>query len=85
MASGRPGVYIRFCNNPNGEKWNDIIELLQVPQEELYTAYYEYSCSNPDILIFDEKTIFATYSDFRHNAPDGKRAKSIVVQKITLN
>lgn len=84
MASGRPGVYIRFCTDPKGEKWDDVIELLHVPEEDFYTAYYEYSCSNVDILVYDEKTLFATYSDFTHNTPEGERAKSIVVQKITL-
>lgn len=84
LISGRPGVYIRVCEDKKGENWDDIIELLQVPEEEKYTAYFEYSCSNTDICVYDDKTLFVVYSDFTQNSPSGERAKTIIVQKITL-
>ncbi|MCQ2386463.1 MAG: glycoside hydrolase, partial [Clostridia bacterium] len=45
LTSGRPGVYIRQCDDENLENWADPVFLLTVPEEDIYGAYYEYSCS----------------------------------------
>ncbi len=84
VTSGRPGVYIKTCDDPNAIEWNDTINLLEVPEENVDTQYYEYSCSNNDVCAFDYKTAFVTYSNFQLNTPYGERAKSILVQKITI-
>jgi len=84
MTSGRPGVYIRSCDDPNGLQWNDVINILEVPEENVDKLYYEYSCSNNDICAFDENTAFVVYSNFQLNTPEGERAKSILVRKITI-
>lgn len=84
LVSGRPGVYIRTCDDPTAREWNDVIQILPVPEKDVYDAYYEYSCSNCGICAYDDHTAFITYSDFQRNAPDGKRAKSIIVRKITV-
>lgn len=84
FVSGRPGVYIRTCDDPKGEEWNDVIDLIKVPEEDIFDRYYEYTCSNCDICAYDDHTAFITYSDFTLSTPDGKRAKSIMVVKITI-
>lgn len=84
MTSGRPGVYVRATDDPKGENWGEVINLLEVPEENVEMEYYEYSCSNNDICAFDDKTAFVTYSNFRLNTPEGVRAKSILVSKITV-
>ncbi len=84
LVSGRPGVYVRSTDDPNFENWNDPVFLVTVPEEEVYGEYYEYSCSNTGICAYDSNTAFVTYSNFKLDAPDGKRAKSILVQKITV-
>ena len=85
MTSGRPGVYLRACFDGKGEEWGDIIEIIKVPKEDRYTAYEQYTCCNNGICAYDEKTAFLSYSNFQLNTPDGVRAKSIIVQKITIS
>ncbi len=84
MSSGRPGVYLRTSFDPNAEIWDDPIDVLKVPDSERYTGYYNYSCSNTDLKLYDDKTAFITYSDFTMNDKDGRKLKSIMVSKITL-
>lgn len=84
MTSGRPGVYLRASNDPDGLAWGDVIPLLSVPEEDRYRRYYEYSCANNGICKADDHTAFVTYSDFTRTDEHGVRAKSIVVRKITL-
>lgn len=84
MTSGRPGVYIRACFDGKGEVWDDVIPVLEVPEADKYLAYEQYSCSNNGICAYDEHTAFLTYSNFQLNTPEGVRAKSIVVRKITV-
>jgi len=84
LISGRPGVYVRACNDTNGEEWSEPIHLVKVPENEIYNAYYEYSCSNCDICAYDENTAFVVYSNFKLNTPEGIRAKSILVSKIKV-
>lgn len=84
LVSGRPGVYIRTCNDPKGENWDDVIPILTVPEEDLYERYWQYSCSNCGITAYDDNTAFITYSNFKIPTPQGESAKSIIVQKITV-
>lgn len=84
MSSGRPGVYIRASYDENAEIWDEPIFVLKVPDEERWTGYYNYSCSNTDLKLYDEKTAFIAYSDFTMNDKDGRKLKSIMVSKITL-
>lgn len=84
LSSGRPGVYIRSCDDPKGEEWSDIIPIIEVPKEDFYKAYYQYSCSNTGLCVYDSNTAYLAYSDFRVKAPNGKLAKSILVRKITV-
>ncbi len=84
LASGRPGVNVRICDDPLGENWSEPIAILTVPKEKVYTAYWKYSCSNCDLAIYNDNTVFLTYSDFTKQAPNGKIAKSIFVRKLTI-
>lgn len=84
MVSGRPGIYLRSSDDPQCREWSDIIPLITVPKEDVYTAYYEYTSSNCDLVAYDDHTAFLVYDDFKQIAPDGKRAKSIMVRKITI-
>lgn len=83
-VSGRPGVYVRTCDDPKCESWSEVIDIIKVPEEDIYDKYWQYTCSNADICIYDQNTAFLTYSDFTLHTPDGKKAKSIVVRKITV-
>lgn len=84
LTTGRPGVCIYTCDDPTGKEWSDRIPILAVPEEDKYKAYFEYSCSNNGLCAYDDHTAFISYSDFRHTAPNGERAKSIFIRKITV-
>lgn len=84
LISGRPGVYIATCDDPACEEWSDMIQIIEVPKEDRYKAYFEYTCCNCGVCAFDANTAFITYSDFQRTTPNGERAKSIMVAKITV-
>lgn len=84
LVSGRPGVYLRTCDDPKGEEWSDIIDIVKVPEEEVYDKYWHYTCCNCGVCTTNDNTAFMVYSDFTLNAPNGEKAKSILVRKITI-
>ena len=84
MASGRPGVYLRVSQDPCAKEWSEIFPVVEVPKEDYYAKYYEYSCCNTGLAVTGPNTAVIAYSDFTRNAPDGNRAKSIMVRKITV-
>ena len=84
LSSGRPGVYLRVTDDPSAREWSDAVLVVSVPKEDVYEKYYEYSCCNTSLVVTGPDTAMITYSDFTLNAPDGKRAKSIMVRKITV-
>lgn len=84
LSSGRPGVYLRSCDDPEAKEWSDIIPIIHVPEQDVYEAYQEYTCSNTGLCMYDEHTAFLVYSDFTLQAPNGERAKSIIVRKISV-
>lgn len=84
LASGRPGVYLRVSQDRLGKEWSDIVPVVEVPKEQVYTKYYEYSCCNTGLAVTGPDTAVIAYSDFTLTAPDGEKAKSIMVRKITV-
>ena len=84
LSSGRPGVYLRVSDDPFASSWSDVIPVIDVPKNDVYAKYYEYSCSNTGLAVTGRNTAVIAYSDFTLNAPNGKRAKSIMVRKITI-
>lgn len=84
MIAGRPGVYVRATYDKNAEIWEDPVEVVAVPEDKKYDAYYEYTCCNADICAYDDKTAFIAYSDFQITDSENKRAKTILVSKITV-
>lgn len=84
LSSGRPGVYLRVSEDENAKQWSEICHVIKVPDDDVYAKYYEYSCCNTGLAVTGKNTAMIAYSDFTLNAPDGKRAKSIVVRKITI-
>jgi hypothetical protein len=84
MTSGRPDVYVRACYDGKGKEWDDVIHVLDVPKEHYYKAYWEYTCSNNSLCAYDDTTAYLTYSNFQLTTPEGVRAKSIIVRKISI-
>ena len=84
MTSGRPDVYVRACFDGKGKEWDDVVHVLEVPKEKFYNGYWEYTCSNNGICAYDDTTAYLTYSNFQLKTPEGVRAKSIIVRKISI-
>ena len=84
LSSGRPGVYLRASCDPLAKEWTDIVPVVSVPKEEIYTRYYEYTCCNTSLAVTGDNEAMLAYSDFTLTAPNGERAKSIMVRKITI-
>ena len=84
LSSGRPGVYLRVTLDPDANEWSEVCHVVEVPKDEVYSKYYEYSCSNTGLAVTGSNTAMIAYSDFTLCAPNGKRAKSIMVRKITV-
>lgn len=84
MTSGRPGVYVRASCDGDLYEWDDVKHILSVPEDEIYTGYFRYSCANNDLCVFDGNSAFLAYSDFTLSDENGDRAKSIVVRKISF-
>ncbi len=84
LSSGRPGVYLRVSQDPLAREWSEPLHVLEVPREDVYERYYYYTCSNTGLAVTGERTAILAYADFTLNAPDGKRAKSILTRKVTI-
>ena len=84
MTSGRPGVYVRASYDKNLYEWEDVKHILSVPEDEIYTGYFRYSCANNDLCIFDDNSAFLAYSDFTLKDENGESSKSIIVRKISF-
>lgn len=84
LSSGRPGVYLRISEDSDARKWSDVCHVVKVPDEDVYGKYYEYSCCNTGLAVTGKNTAVIAYSDFTRFTPEGKRAKSIMVRKITI-
>ena len=84
LSSGRPGVYMRISQDISATSWSDPVQVVEVPKQDFYAKYYEYSCCNTGLAVTGDNTAFLTYSDFTLNTPSGERAKSIMVRKVTV-
>lgn len=87
MASGRPGVQVRFSTDHNGVNWSMPFEMLpfgeQVVPGEQSGATAQVSCGYTGLLALSKNRFLIVYSDFSYPTPDGKR-KAIKVREIEV-
>lgn len=83
LTYGRPGSVLQASFDKNLEKWEKPIKIIDVPQEDIYTKYFEYTCCNNFLCKYNENTAFLAYSDFTRKE-NGKQAKTLMVRKITV-
>ena len=77
LASGRPGVQLRFMLNDNADDWSEPFEMLPWVPNETFT------CGYTGFLKIDANSFLIVYSDFWHSTPEGRR-KAIKVRKVTV-
>ncbi len=80
LASGRPGMQLRFSIDGKGEKWTDPFEML--PFNNSKDAV---SCGYPSIIATGSNKFLLVYSDFKYEIGTGEFRKAIKVREITVN
>ncbi len=79
LASGRPGMQVRFCIDKKGEKWTDPFEMLPFESEKETV-----SCGYPSLLSTGNNEFLIIYSDFKFNNEIGEIRKAIKVRNIKV-
>lgn len=79
LASGRPGMQLRFATDGKGESWTDPFEML--PFEGSKDAV---SCGYPEIIPSGPDSFLIIYSDFKHPIGNDEFRKAIKVRKIIV-
>lgn len=79
LASGRPGLQLRFAVDGRGEIWTDPFEMM--PFEGSKDAV---SCGYPQIIPSGPDNFLLIYSDFKHPIGNGEFRKAIKVREIQV-
>ena len=84
LASGRPGIQLRFSFDGTGNDWSDPIEMISFFNDEgVYTR--DVSCGYASIIEGDNKnTFYLVYSDFTKKNELGENRKAIIFRKVTV-
>ena len=83
LASGRPGIQIRFSLDGTGKDWTDPIDLIPFTKKD---GSYDpdVSCGYPCLLSENDNTFYIVYSDFREHDRNGNERKAIMFRKIQI-
>lgn len=84
LASGRPGIQIRFSIDGDGYVWSQPIDMMPFMKNSSdYDIYV--SCGYPSILKKSENTFYIVYSDFTTKDSSGNIRKSILFRKVEVD
>lgn len=84
LASGRPGVQLRFCIDGDGKTWTEPVDMLHfIDADGKYSSTRE-TCGYADIIRVDSNTLYLVYSDFLTKDSNGDNRKSILFRKIEV-
>jgi hypothetical protein len=79
LASGRPGVQLRFSNDGQGKVWTNAFEMMP------YIDYKDQvSCGYTGLLATGPDRFLIVYSDFRHVTSAGEVRKAIKVREVIV-
>ena len=83
LASGRPGIQIRFSFDGTGRSWSTPIEMIPYMNADgSFTR--DVSCGYPSIIEAGDNSFYLVYSDFTTKNDRGEVRKSIWFRKITV-
>jgi hypothetical protein len=82
LASGRPGMQIRFSIDGEGAQWTDPFEMLPFDINNVKDAV---SCGYPDIVSSGSNSFLLIYSDFKFKNYRGEIRKAIKVREIFVD
>lgn len=80
LASGRPGVQLRFASAADPQTWSKPFEMLPYnnPTETV-------SCGYTGLIATGKNSFMIVYSDFNYKTADGNIRKAIKVREVTVN
>ena len=84
LASGRPGLQIRFSLDGYGKFWTEPIDMLPFLDEKGHYDIWGTSCGYSQLLKVDENSFYIVYSDFETKNTEGELRKAIVFRKVTI-
>ncbi len=83
LASGRPGIQLRFSFDGKGDEWSTPIDLVPFISKdgkcELFTT-----CGYASIIEADDSSFYIVYSDFTTENAKGEKRKTIYFRKVTI-
>lgn len=82
LASGRPGLQVRFSIDGKGNVWTDPIEMVPFINED--SIDWNASCGYPFLLKAGRTSFYLVYSDFKEKNSKGEERKAIKFRKITI-
>lgn len=83
LASGRPGIQLRFSMDGTGQEWTDPIDMIPFMNEDgAYTR--DVSCGYASIIEAGDDSFYLVYSDFTTKNEKAEGRKSIWFRKVTV-
>ena len=84
LASGRPGIQIRFSVDGDGRTWTLPIDMIPFMNGESdYDIYV--SCGYPSLLKKSFNSFYIVYSDFTTKDNEGNIRKSIILREVEID
>lgn len=80
LASGRPGVQLRFCTDGKGQKWTDPFEMLPFKNEREAAV----SCGYTELLATGPDRFLLIYSDFTYRNKENQIRKAIKIREVIV-
>lgn len=84
LASGRPGIQVRFSLDGLGDEWTAPIDMIPFMNSN-GTYNRDVSCGYASIWESGENSIYLVYSDFTTSKKEGMTRKSIWFRKVEVN
>ncbi len=84
LASGRPGLQLRFCLDGTGENWTDPIDMMHFMKEDGTPDIYA-SCGYAGLMPINRNSFYIVYSDFHSKNTKGEERKAIKLRKVTIS
>ena len=87
LASGRPGIQLRFNLDGDGKIWTEPIEMLPYVAENgsyTHTIRLWETCGYASLLEVDNHTFYMVYSDFKQKDSDGLYRKAIIFRRVEI-
>lgn len=87
LASGRPGVQLRFNMEGDGDKWTEPIEMLPfLDKNGKYGNRIRLwpTCGYTGLMAVDDHTFYFVWSDFKRKNKEGKERKTILFRKVEV-